>query len=119
MTVNTEISTVEFDTFTFWKDGSISTKLLCLFKELVTEMLISNRAKVEIFILAYKYTHLRTLLPQGNARSWPGRSSPENRRKSICKALHCNYASQSRTAAKQHSSLIICQSAGPLFDNVS
>ena len=36
MTVNAEISTVEFDTF--WKDGSsISTKLLCPFKELVKE----------------------------------------------------------------------------------
>ena len=35
MIVNAEISTVKFDTF--WKKGSISTKLLCPFKELVME----------------------------------------------------------------------------------
>ena len=35
MIVTAEISTVKFDAF--WKDGSISTKLLCPFKELVME----------------------------------------------------------------------------------
>ena len=35
MIVNAEISTVKFDAF--WKDGSISTKLMCPFKELVKE----------------------------------------------------------------------------------
>ena len=63
--VNAEFSATKINESTsqlmlrFWKNGSIVTTLLYLFKELMREMLISDTAKVEI-VLAN--THLRTLL---------------------------------------------------------
>ena len=78
-------------------------------------MLISDHLKVEIFLLA-SLTFVHSYHKQLQDHDQVGLLQKIEENGSV---RPCNYASQSRSAAKQHSSLIICQSVGPLFDNVS
>lgn len=116
--VNAEISTVKLTVWwinkaifvTFWKDGSISAKLLCpRSKNWWRKMLISDRAKLN-FLFWPTLTFVRSY---GKQLQNPGQvvllqKMEENR------SVMPSYASCSRTAEKQHSNVSICQSVQAL-----